>query len=153
MLDRAVLVDESAGEQQIKDDRQEIERDNNLDRCINSRMGSECDQEQQKDQEDIQIIGNEYGEFKLARGIGDIQSSTNAQRVYYPIGIYFSNDRNRQYNSVFFNIKSKGKISFEESDRFDFINTRGKRMDINNKTYRWQIEQGSGNVIKDVDCQ
>ncbi|KAA6379738.1 MAG: hypothetical protein EZS28_024733 [Streblomastix strix] len=141
MPDRTILVGDIIGEQQTKDDRQEAERDNNLDRCINSRMGSECDQEQHKDQEDIRIMGSEYGELQPERNTSNMQISTISQRIYQPIGIQLNNDRNRQYNSVFLNSKSKSKISFEESDRFDFINRRGKWMDTNNKTYRWDIEQ------------
>ncbi|KAA6401172.1 MAG: hypothetical protein EZS28_003299 [Streblomastix strix] len=41
--DRAVLLDESAGEQQIKDDRQEKKPDNNSDIRINFGIGCECD--------------------------------------------------------------------------------------------------------------
>ncbi|KAA6385975.1 MAG: hypothetical protein EZS28_018501 [Streblomastix strix] len=52
---------------------------------------------------------------------------------------------------VFPNCKSKGKISFEKSYRFDFKDRRGKWMGFNNKTYRWEIEQRSGYVFKDVD--
>ncbi|KAA6371961.1 MAG: hypothetical protein EZS28_032512 [Streblomastix strix] len=114
-------------------------------------MGSECDEEQHKDQENIRIVGNEYGEFQPKRDTCDTQINVSPQRIYQPIGIQLNNDRNRQYNSVFLNSKSKSKISFEESDRFNFINRRGKWMNINNKTYRWDIEQRSGRVIKVVD--
>ncbi|KAA6362231.1 MAG: hypothetical protein EZS28_042243, partial [Streblomastix strix] len=122
MPDRTILVGDIIGEQQTKDDRQETERDNNLDRCINNRMGSECDQEQHKDQEDIRIMGSEHGEFQSERNTSNMQINTIPQGIHQPIGIQLSNDRNRQYNSVFLNSKSKSKISFEESDRFDFIN-------------------------------
>ncbi|KAA6391809.1 MAG: hypothetical protein EZS28_012667 [Streblomastix strix] len=151
VFNRTVLVGDIIGEQQTEDDRQETVRDNNLDRCIDNRMGSECDQEQHKDQEDIQKMGSEHGELQSERNTSNMQINTISQRIYQPIGIQLNNDRNRQYNSVFLNSKSKSKISFEESDRFDLINRRGKWMDINNKTYRWDIEQRSGRIIKVVD--
>ncbi|KAA6395020.1 MAG: hypothetical protein EZS28_009453 [Streblomastix strix] len=151
VFDRAVLVDEQVREQQTKDDRQEIKSDNNSDGRVNFGMESERDQKQHKDQEDIRIMGSGYGEFKLARDISDIQSSISAERIYQPIGIQLNKDRIRQYNSMFFNNKNKGKISFDESRRFDFINRGGKWMDISNKTYRCEIEQRSGHVIKAVN--
>ncbi|KAA6382844.1 MAG: hypothetical protein EZS28_021627 [Streblomastix strix] len=150
-FDRAVLVDESAEIQQTKDGRQEIEPDNNTDGRVNFRIASECDLGQGANQKDIRTKGSEYGKFKLARDICDIQSSTGTERIHQAIDIQLNNDRNRLYNSVFLNSKNKGKISFEESERFDHINRRGKWMDINNKTYRWELEQGSGRVIKVVD--
>ncbi|KAA6370834.1 MAG: hypothetical protein EZS28_033637, partial [Streblomastix strix] len=151
LFNRTILVGDIIGEQQTKDDRQETERNNNLNGCINNRMGSECDEEQHKDQKNIRIMGSEYGEFQPERDSGDLQINISPQGIYQPIGIQLNNDRNRQYNSVFLNSKRKSKISFEESDRFDIINRRGKWMDINNKTYRWDIEQRSGRVIKVVD--
>ncbi|KAA6369041.1 MAG: hypothetical protein EZS28_035432 [Streblomastix strix] len=151
MLDRVVLVEEPGGEQQTKDYRQEIEFDNNTDGRVNRRLESECDQEQHADQKDIRIMGSGDGEFKLERDTSNIESNLSTQRLYQPIGIQLNNDRNRQYNSVFLNSKCKSKISFKESDRFDFINRRRKWMDINNKTYRWKIEQRSGRVVKVVD--
>ncbi|KAA6377773.1 MAG: hypothetical protein EZS28_026697 [Streblomastix strix] len=151
MLDRVVLVEEPGGEQQTKNDRKETERDNNTDGRFNRRLGSECHQEQHADQKDIRIMGSGDGEFKLERDLGDKRSSASAQRIYQLIGLKLNNDKNRKYNSVFLNSKSKSKISFEESDRFDIINRRGKWMDINNKTYRWEIEQRSGRVIKVID--
>ncbi|KAA6369307.1 MAG: hypothetical protein EZS28_035166, partial [Streblomastix strix] len=128
VLNRTILVDDIIGKQQTKDDRQETERDNNLDGSINDRMGSECDQEQHQDQEYIRIMGSEHGKFQSQRDTGDIQINTIAQGIYQSIGIQLNNDRNRQYNSV-----------------------RGKWMEINNKTYRWEEEQRSGRVIKVVD--
>ncbi|KAA6356516.1 MAG: hypothetical protein EZS28_047957, partial [Streblomastix strix] len=151
--DRAILVDEPAGEQQTKDDRQEIEPDNNIDGRVNFRIRSECDQEQYQNQKNLRAVGSGYGEFQLARDINDIRSSISVERKYQPIGIQLSNDRNRQYNSVFLNSKCKGKISFEVCNRFDHINRRVKWIDINIKTYRWQIEQGSGRVIKVTDSR
>ncbi|KAA6373723.1 MAG: hypothetical protein EZS28_030750 [Streblomastix strix] len=151
VFNRAILVGDIVRQQQTKDDRQETERDNNIDGCINNWMGGECNQEQHKDQENIRIMGSEYGELQPERDSGDLQINISPQGIYQPIGIQLSNDRNRQYNSVFLNSKSKSKVSFEERDRFDFINRRGKWMDINNKTYRWDIEQRSGRVIKVVD--
>ncbi|KAA6371717.1 MAG: hypothetical protein EZS28_032756 [Streblomastix strix] len=129
VFDRAVLVDEPAGEQQIKSDRQQIKPDNNFDGCINRRMGSECNKEQHADQKDIRTKGSGYGELEFARDTGDIQSKTGTKGIYQPIGIQLNNDRNRQYNSVFLNSKSKSKVSFEESDRFDFINQRRNQSD------------------------
>ncbi|KAA6379633.1 MAG: hypothetical protein EZS28_024842 [Streblomastix strix] len=73
--DRAVLVDEPAGEQQTKDDRQEIEPDNNTDRRVNCRLGSECDKEQHQNQKNIRAVGSGYGELQLARDTNDIQSN------------------------------------------------------------------------------
>ncbi|KAA6399768.1 MAG: hypothetical protein EZS28_004717, partial [Streblomastix strix] len=151
MLDRVVLVEEPGGEQQTKDDRQEIELDNNINRRVNSRLGSECDQEQHAYQENIRTMGIGDGELKHEGDISNIESNLSTKRLYQPIGIQLNNDRNRQYNSVFLNSKSKSKISFEESDRFDFINRRGKWMDINNKTQRWEIQERSGRVVKVVD--
>ncbi|KAA6365665.1 MAG: hypothetical protein EZS28_038809 [Streblomastix strix] len=96
-------------------------------------------------------MGSGDGEFELEKDIGDIESSSSTQRIYKPIGIQLNNDRNRQYNSVFLISKSKSKISFEESDRFDLINRRRKWTDTINKTYRWKIEQRSGRAIKVID--
>ncbi|KAA6370005.1 MAG: putative reverse transcriptase [Streblomastix strix] len=151
VLDRVVLVEESGVEQQTKNDRQGIELDNNIDRRVNIRLWSECEQKQHTDQKDIRIVGSGDGEFKHQRDTSNIEGNLNTQRISQPIGIQLNNDRNRQYNRVFLNSKSKSKITFEESDRFDFINRRGKWMDINNKTYRWEIEQRSGRVVKVVD--
>ncbi|KAA6357439.1 MAG: hypothetical protein EZS28_047034, partial [Streblomastix strix] len=148
---RTILMGDIIAEQQTQDDRQEIELSNNIDICINIWMGSECDQEQHKDQEDIRIMGSEHGELESERDTSDIQINTIPQGKYQPIGIWLKNDRNRYYNSAFLNSKSKSQISFEESDRFNFITRRGKRVDINNKTYRWEVKQRSRRVIKVVD--
>ncbi|KAA6335834.1 MAG: hypothetical protein EZS28_052929, partial [Streblomastix strix] len=94
VLDRTILVDDTIGEQQTKDDRQEIERDNNINGCINFRMGSQCNQEQQKDQEDIRIMGNGYGEFESARDTCDTHINASPQGIYQPIRIQLNNDRN-----------------------------------------------------------
>ncbi|KAA6398263.1 MAG: hypothetical protein EZS28_006214 [Streblomastix strix] len=88
MPDRTILVGDIIGEQQTKDDRQETERDNNLDRCINNWMGSECDQEQHKDQEDIRIMGSEHGEFQSERNTSNMQINTIPQGIY---GVGFFN--------------------------------------------------------------
>ncbi|KAA6360765.1 MAG: hypothetical protein EZS28_043708 [Streblomastix strix] len=76
---RAILVDESAGEQQIKEDRQEINSNYYLDRRVKFGMRSECDQGQCANQKDIWIMGSGYGEFELARDTGDLQSSTSTE--------------------------------------------------------------------------
>ncbi|KAA6368568.1 MAG: hypothetical protein EZS28_035905, partial [Streblomastix strix] len=116
-----------------------------------SGWGSECDQGQCANQKDLRIIGSGQGEFELARDSGETRSRTSAERIYQPIGILLNINRNRQQNRVFINRRSRGIVSFEESDRFEFIERIGKWMDINNKTYRWEIEQRSGCVIKIVD--
>ncbi|KAA6365389.1 MAG: hypothetical protein EZS28_039085 [Streblomastix strix] len=77
VLDRVVLVEEPGGEQQAKDDRQEIELDNNTDGRVNCRMENEYDQEQHANQKDILIMGSGNGKFQLARDIGDIWSETD----------------------------------------------------------------------------
>ncbi|KAA6399187.1 MAG: hypothetical protein EZS28_005294 [Streblomastix strix] len=151
VFDRTILVDDIIVEQQAKNDRQEKELSNNPGGRINRRMRSERDQEQHADQSDIRIIRSGNGEFQRERDTGDIGSSSSPQGFYQTIGIQLINDRNRQYNSMFLNSKSKSKISFEESDRFNFINRRGKWMDIYNKTYSWEVEQRSGRVINVFD--
>ncbi|KAA6355231.1 MAG: hypothetical protein EZS28_049242, partial [Streblomastix strix] len=72
VFDRAVLEDESAGEQQTKNDRQMIELNNNSDISVNFRMRSECEQEQHANQKDVRTIGSGSGKFQLARDTCDI---------------------------------------------------------------------------------
>ncbi|KAA6367868.1 MAG: hypothetical protein EZS28_036605 [Streblomastix strix] len=80
VLDRTILMDDTIGKPQTKDDRQEIELDNNIDGRVNFRIRSECDQEQHADQKDIRIMGSGYGEFELTRDTGDIQIDINTER-------------------------------------------------------------------------
>ncbi|KAA6381327.1 MAG: hypothetical protein EZS28_023145 [Streblomastix strix] len=75
MLDGIVLVEKPGGEQQTKEDRQEIELDNNIDGRVNCRLGSECDQEQLADQKNIWIMGSGDGEFKHEGDTSNIESN------------------------------------------------------------------------------
>ncbi|KAA6366853.1 MAG: hypothetical protein EZS28_037620 [Streblomastix strix] len=135
VFDRAILEDKSVGEQQAKGNRQEIELDNNIYGRINCRKGSECDQEQRADQKDIRRMRSGDGKFQLERNTGDIEGSSKTDNT----------------TACFSTAKAKAKYHLRKADRFDFINRRGKLMDINNKTYCWEIEQRSGRFIKVVD--
>ncbi|KAA6357214.1 MAG: hypothetical protein EZS28_047259, partial [Streblomastix strix] len=86
MFDRAILVDDSIGEQQTKDDRQELEQNINFDKRINFRMESECDQEQHTNPKDLPTIRSGNGEFEPARDTGDIQSIEVENGCAFTIG-------------------------------------------------------------------
>ncbi|KAA6403414.1 MAG: hypothetical protein EZS28_001061 [Streblomastix strix] len=78
-------VDDSAEEQQTKNDRLMIKADNNIDGRVNFEIESMCDQRQFSNQKNIWRMGTRYREFGLVRDTGDIWSKTDNTTVCFSI--------------------------------------------------------------------
>ncbi|KAA6365582.1 MAG: hypothetical protein EZS28_038892 [Streblomastix strix] len=82
-------------------------------------------------------MGNGYGEFESAREILAIQRAVQVLKEYI---------NQQEYSQIMIETDNTA-----ECFSIAKAKAKGKWMDINNKTYRWEVEQRSGRIIKVVD--